>query len=216
MISIIGGTGPEGQGLALRLAMAGEQIFIGSREESRGKEVAEQILEIKKNPPITVNGGSNLQAAKHGEIVIIATPYAGHKQTLIDYAKLLKNKIVIDVVVPLSFSKGKILTLPVAEGSVAEEAQEILKESKVVGAFHNVSAEDLLIPNKMMDCDVIICSNDQNSTNKVIELAEKIGGLRGIDGGKLHNSRYVEDFTALLININKIYKTHSSIKISGI
>ncbi len=216
MISIIGGTGPEGKGLALRLAMAGEHIFIGSREESRGKEVAEQILEIKNIPSITVNGGSNLQAAKHGEIVIIATPYAGHKQTLIDYATLLKNKIVIDVVVPLSFSKGKISTLPVAEGSVAEEAQEILKESKVVGAFHNVSAEDLLIPNKMMDCDVIICSNDQNSTNKVIELAEKISGLRGIDGGKLHNSRYVEDFTALLININKIYKTHSSIKISGI
>ncbi|MCH2310859.1 MAG: NADPH-dependent F420 reductase [SAR202 cluster bacterium] len=216
MISIIGGTGPEGQGLALRLAMAGEQIFIGSREESRGKEIAEQILEIKNIPPITVNGGSNLQAAKHGEIVIIATPYAGHKQTLIDYAKLLKNNIVIDVVVPFSFSKGQISTLPVSEVSVAEEAQEILKESKVVGAFHNVSAEDLLIPNKMMDCDVIICSNDQNSTNKVIELAEKIGGLRGIDGGKLHNSRYVEDFTAHFININKIYKTHSSIKISGI
>ena len=216
MISIIGGTGPEGKGLGLRLAMAGEEVFIGSREESRGIEVAQQIKEIKNVPSMSIDGGSNLKAAKIGDIIIISTPYNGHKQTLIDYASHLKNKIIIDVVVPLSFSKGKISTLPITEGSVAEEAQEILKDSFIVGAFHNVSAEDLLIPNKKMDCDVIVCSNNQDSKKTVIQLTEKILGLRGIDGGGLHNSKYVEDFTALLININKIYKTHSSIKISGI
>jgi len=216
MISIIGGTGPEGKGLGLRLAMAGEKVFIGSREEPKGQEVAQQIKEIEGDRNITVEGGSNLNAAKMGDIIIISTPYSGHKQTLMDYASLLKDKIIIDVVVPLSFSKGKISTLPISEGSVAEEAQEILKESSVVGAFHNVSAEDLLIPNKKMDCDVIVCSNNQDSKKTVIQLTEKILGLRGIDGGGLHNSKYVEDFTALLININKIYKTHSSIKISGI
>tara|TARA_Y100000748_G_C15295356_1_gene410144 strand:- start:35 stop:685 length:651 start_codon:yes stop_codon:yes gene_type:complete len=216
MISIIGGTGPEGKGLGLRLAMAGEKVFIGSREEPKGQEVAQQIKEIEGVRNITVEGGSNFNAAKMGDIIIISTPYSGHKQTLMDYASLLKDKIIIDVVVPLSFSKGKISTLPILEGSVAEEAQEILKESSVVGAFHNVSAEDLLIPNKKMDCDVIVCSNNQDSKKTVIQLTEKILGLRGIDGGGLHNSKYVEDFTALLININKIYKTHSSIKISGI
>ena len=216
MISIIGGTGPEGKGLGLRLAMAGEKVFIGSREEPKGQEVAQQIKEIEGVRNITVEGGSNFNAAKMGDIIIISTPYSGHKQTLMDYASLLKDKIIIDVVVPLSFSKGKISTLPISEGSVAEEAQEILKESSVVGAFHNVSAEDLLIPNKKMDCDVIVCSNNQDSKKTVIQLTEKILGLRGIDGGGLHNSKYVEDFTALLININKIYKTHSSIKISGI
>ena len=216
MISIIGGTGPEGKGLGLRLAMAGEKVFIGSREEPKGQEVAQQIKEIEGVRNITVEGGSNLNAAKMGDIIIISTPYSGHKQTLMDYASLLKDKIIIDVVVPLSFSRGKISTLPILEGSVAEEAQEILKESSVVGAFHNVSAEDLLIPNKKMDCDVIVCSNNQDSKKTVIQLTEKILGLRGIDGGGLHNSKYVEDFTALLININKIYKTHSSIKISGI
>ena len=216
MISIIGGTGPEGKGLGLRLAMAGEKVFIGSREEPKGQEVAQQIKKIEGVRNITVEGGSNFNAAKMGDIIIISTPYSGHKQTLMDYASLLKDKIIIDVVVPLSFSKGKISTLPILEGSVAEEAQEILKESSVVGAFHNVSAEDLLIPNKKMDCDVIVCSNNQDSKKTVIQLTEKILGLRGIDGGGLHNSKYVEDFTALLININKIYKTHSSIKISGI
>ena len=216
MISIIGGTGPEGKGLGLSLAMAGEKVFIGSREEPKGQEVAQQIKEIEGVRNITVEGGSNLNAAKMGDIIIISTPYSGHKQTLMDYASLLKDKIIIDVVVPLSFSKGKISTLPISEGSEAEEAQEILKESSVVGAFHNVSAEDLLIPNKKMDCDVIVCSNNQDSKKTVIQLTEKILGLRGIDGGGLHNSKYVEDFTALLININKIYKTHSSIKISGI
>ena len=140
MISIIGGTGPEGKGLGLRLAMAGEKVFIGSREEPKGQEVAQQIKEIEGVRNITVEGGSNLNAAKMGDIIIISTPYSGHKQTLMDYASLLKDKIIIDVVVPLSFSKGKISTLPISEGSVAEEAQEILKESSVVGAFHNVSA----------------------------------------------------------------------------
>ena len=196
--------------------MAGEKVFIGSREEPKGQEVAQQIKEIEGVRNITVEGGSNFNAAKMGDIIIISTPYSGHKQTLMDYASLLKDKIIIDVVVPLSFSRGKISTLPILEGSVAEEAQEILKESSVVGAFHNVSAEDLLIPNKKMDCDVIVCSNNQDSKKTVIQLTEKILGLRGIDGGGLHNSKYVEDFTALLININKIYKTHSSIKISGI
>ena len=96
MISIIGGTGPEGKGLGLRLAMAGEKVFIGSREEPKGQEVAQQIKEIEGVPNITVEGGSNLNAAKMGDIIIISTPYSGHKQTLMDYASLLKDKIIID------------------------------------------------------------------------------------------------------------------------
>ena len=138
------------------------------------------------------------------------------KETLHELKHLLKEKIVIDVVAPLKFEKGQISSIDVPEGSAAEQAKNILPTSRIVGAFHNVSAQDLLKPNKSIQSDVIICSDDDEAKSVTIALAEKINGIRGIDGGKLENSKYVEDFTALLLNINRIYKGHSSIKLSGI
>ncbi len=119
-------------------------------------------------------------------------------------------------VAPLLFNKGKISTIRVDEGSAAVQAQGIVPEAKVVGAFHNISAEDLLIPVKNIDSDVIVCADDESSKSYVMELAEKIEGIRGVDGGALENSRYVEELTALLLNINKVYKAHSSIRITGL
>lgn len=213
MISFIGGTGPEGRGLALRFALSGEKVFLGSRKQERGEEVASSVEELAE---IEVQGGTNKQAAQSGEIIIVATPYDGHKETLNSLSNELHGKIIVDVVAPLTFSNGRISSTPVEEGSAAVQAQQILPNSRVVGAFHNISATDLLVPHKPIDSDVIVCSDDDEAKKYVIDLSEKIEGIRGIDGGKLENSKYSEELTALLLNINKIYKAHSSIRITGI
>ncbi|MFL2760222.1 MAG: NADPH-dependent F420 reductase [Dehalococcoidia bacterium] len=217
MLGFIGGTGPEGKGLALRFAISGMEVFIGSREKQRGIEAAENLVSKYSEIDSTlVKGGTNEKAASDCEIAVICTPYAGHKGTLENLKQNLAGKIVVDVVAPLSFQKGSISAIEVEDGSAAEEAQLLLPESNIVGAFQNVSAEDLLIPSKQVTCDVIVCSNNQPAKEQVMLLGERIPGIRSLDGGNLENSKYVEQLTALLININKIYKSHSSIKIVGI
>ena len=210
MISFIGGTGPEGRGLALRFALAEEEIFIGSREKTRGIETAKKIDEYC---PGHIKGGSNEEAAYEADIVVIATPYDAQKNILKNLKASLDNKLIINVIAPLSFNKGKISSIRVPEGSAALECQNLLPDSSVISAFNNISAQDLLKKDKKIDCDVIVCGNDTDSKKTVMDLAEKIHSIRAIDGGPLENSRYVEDLTALLLNINKIYKWHSSIKI---
>ena len=138
----------------------------------------------------------------------------------VDILALLRDaigdKLVVDTVVPVKFAKGKISAIPVEEGSAAEQAQRILPEAKVISAFQNLSAETLMDPQEAVDCSVIVCGNDQEAKSRVMELADKIKGIRAIDGGSLANSRYVEDLTTLLLNINRIYKAHSSIQITGL
>jgi len=217
MLGFIGGTGAEGRGLALRFAMTGLSTFIGSREPERGLEAAENLLSQYDGLDANlIRGGTNEEAAGECEIAIICTPYAGHKSTLLGLKEALKGKIVVDVVAPLSFQKGSISAINVEEGSAAQQAQILMPDSKVVGAFQNISAEDLLIPNKEIPCDVIVCSDNQSAKERIMVLGEHIPGVRSLDGGNLENARYVEQLTALLININRIYKTHSSIKIMGI
>tara|TARA_Y100000996_G_C22541855_1_gene650305 strand:- start:328 stop:966 length:639 start_codon:yes stop_codon:yes gene_type:complete len=210
MIGFIGGTGPEGRGLALRFALAGEKIFIGSRNKSRGIEMAE---EIAKHSPGHVIGGSNEEASIKSDIIVIATPYEAQRTTVQELKSHLNGKIIINVIAPLSFNKGQISSLRVEDGSAALECQKLLPDSSVISAFNNISAQDLLKKDKKIDCDVIVCGNEDISKKTVMDLAEKIYSIRAIDGGTLENSRYVEDLTALLLNINKIYKWHSSIKI---
>ena len=214
MIGFIGGTGPEGRGLALRFALAGERVLLGSRSEERAKQAVESISEHV--PPDSIQGVLNSQAAKEADVVLITIPFDGQRDTLEALRGELAGKIVIDVIAPLAFSRGKARAILVEEGSAALQAQSLLPESKLVGAFQNVSAEDLLIPDKVVDCDVVVCSDDTEAKKLVMELAEKIKGVRAVDGGDLENARYVEDLTALLLNINRIYKGHSTIKIVGI
>lgn len=213
MLAFLGGTGPEGRGLALRFALAGENVFIGSRSTERGIQAAQSLKTIAK---MDADGGTNEQAAKMGDVIFAAMPYGGQRATLESVKGSLHGKILINVVAPLSFNRGKISTIKIEEGSAAVQAQETVPEAKVVGAFHNISAEDLLIPAKNIDSDVIVCADDEVSKSYVMNLSEKIESIRGIDGGALENSRYVEDLTALLLNINKVYKAHSSVRITGL
>ena len=214
MIGFVGGTGPDGMGLALRFAMAGNPVLIGSRNARRAREAADSVTSLADG--LRVAGALNEEVCIESDVVFITVPYDGHQPTLESNRYRLQEKIVVDVVVPLEFGKGGARAIEVPEGSAAQQAQAILPDSRVVGAFHNVSAEELLKPEVRIDSDVIVCGDDPEAKSQIMKLAEVIDGVRAVDGGGLHNSRYVEQFTAMLININRIYKTHSTIKIVGI
>ena len=214
MLSFLGGTGPEGRGLALRYALAGEDVIIGSRAERRARKAAEELLTLA--PKATILGMDNSEAAQQGERVFITVPYEAQKPLLEELEASLASKIVVGVVSPLTVRKGIARAVSVKEGSAAMQAQQLLPSSQVVAAFQNVSAVDLLVPDRVMQGDVVVCSDHQEAKQQVMELVKIIKALRPIDGDGLENSRYIEDFAALLLNINRIYKCHSMIKIVGV
>ena len=214
IIGFLGGTGPEGRGLALRFALAGDQVIIGSRDRSRADDAAASIGSL--TPDGAVRGALNDEAASASDVVFVAVPYSGHRATLESLSEALTGKIVVDVVAPLEFKRGRASAVNVEKGSAALEAQAVLPNSTVVAAFQNLSAEDLLVPEIAIESDVIVCADDADAKALVIGLANGINGIRGVDGGGLQNAQYVENFTALLLNINRIYKAHSTIKIVGI
>ena len=215
MLAFLGGTGPEGRGLALRLAAAGEPAIIGSRDAGRAATAAEELLQLA--PETNISGADNAQAAAQADVVFLAFPYEGQRATLEQLQDALAGKVVVDVIAPMSFQRGQgASAVEVEAGSAAQEAQELLPDSLVVSAFQNISAEELQQPDTVMDGDVIVCSDHAEAKNLVMSLVSKIPGLRPVDGGGLANSKYVEQITPMLVNINRIYKVHAGIKIVGI
>ena len=214
MLAFLGGTGPEGRGLALRLALAGEEVVIGSRDAARAAEAAAGLLELA--PGASVTGQVNEAAAQQADTVFIATPYEGQRPVLEQAAPHLAGKVVVNVVAPMSFSRGRATAIVVEAGSAAMEAQRMLPDSAVVGAFQNISAADLIVPDRAMEGDVVVCSDHREAKESVMGMVRRIRDLRPVDGGGLENARYVEQLTALLVNINRIYKAHSTIKIVGV
>jgi NADPH-dependent F420 reductase len=215
MLAILGGTGPEGKGLALRLALAGEAVTIGSRSTERGAAAAAELAEGA--PGVSIAGTDNTGAAATGDVVFLAFPYEGQRPVLEELAGSLDGKIVVSVIAPMAFERGKgARAVEVEAGSAAQEAQEILPGAQVVAAFQNVSAEELQETGRHMEGDVVVCSDHADAKRLVMGLADKINHLRGVDGGGLANAKYVEQITPMLVNINRIYKAHSTIKIVGI
>ncbi|GBD11456.1 hypothetical protein HRbin23_01123 [bacterium HR23] len=214
-IGILGGTGPEGKGLAVRWAWAGEEVLIGSRDAGRAQQSAQEVLALC--PGGKVRGALNSEVAQQGEIVVVAVPYQGHKETLTALRPALAGKILVDVVAPLAFSRGRAKALPVPEGSVAQQAQAVVPEARVVSAFHTISAHDLLTPPSPIECDVLVCADDAEAKKVVMALAEKIPGVRAVDANGLECSRYVEELVALLLNINRVYRgSRSMVRIVGL
>lgn len=211
-IGIIGGTGPEGKGLAARFARAGLGVIVGSRSVERGESAAE---EIREHAGGTVQGTDNATAAG-ADIVMVTLPYSGQSETLASLREQIGSRVVVSTVVPLQFERGKVSMLQLEDGSAAEEMQRILPEARVVGAFQNLAAHKLFDLEHELEGDVIVCSDDKEALREVIELAGQIPALRGINGGPLASSRYVEGITALLVNINRNYKTEAHVKILGV
>ncbi len=214
VLAFIGGTGPEGLGLAARFAAAGHEIVIGSRSPQRAQRAVEKIK--ARVPEARATGMVNEEAVRRGEIVFVTIPFVGHRETLEALAPAIATKLVVDVVSPLSFEGGKIAAIAVPEGSAAEQAQALLPQAQVVAAFHHLDASGLMRVERPVEGDVIVCADDQEAKERVMALAEKIEGVRALDGGPLANSRYLEEFTVVLLKLNKTYKAHSSLKIAGI
>jgi NADPH-dependent F420 reductase len=217
-IAILGGTGPAGMGLALRWARAGETIVMGSRSAERAQEAANKIRE-KAGANARVSGEVNATACAGCDLLILTVPFEGQAALLKELKPAFRaGSILVDATVPLASSVGGRASrmLGVWQGSAAQQAAELVpKEIRVAGAFHNVSA-DVMNGDEPVECDILVCSDDPETTKVVLELAAKIPGARGIDAGKLENARIIEQVTALLIGLNIRHKGHSGIRITGL
>jgi len=214
VIAVLGGTGPQGRGLARRFAAAGLPVVIGSRSAERAEKTAADLAEATGG---LITGAANVDAAAQGNIVIVAVPWDGHKELLVELAPELEGKIVVDCVNPMGFDKQGAYALEVQEGSAAQQAEAVLPNSRVVAAFHHVSAvllEDPAVDS--MDTDVMVLGDDREATDLVRELAGKIPGMRGIYAGRLRNAHQVEALTCNLISVNRRYKAHAGIRITDI
>ncbi|MGO8959607.1 MAG: NADPH-dependent F420 reductase [Streptosporangiaceae bacterium] len=212
VIGILGGTGEQGRGLARRLSMAGNRVIIGSRDAGRAATVA---AELGGSPLLA--GALNQQAAERADVVIAAMPWEGHRDLLDGLAGPLAGKVVVDCVNPMSFDSRGAYPIRVPEGSAAEQAAAVLPDSTVVGAFHHVSAFLLLDPAvDKIELDVLVLGDDRAATDLVAALAGRIPGMRGVYGGRLRNCGQVEAMTANLIAINRRYKAHAGLRITGI
>ena len=212
-IAIIGGTGEEGIGLGMRFALAGHEVIIGSRDPSRAVAAADTLINLSGKR--MVSGLSNSDASQAADIIILSVPYGALTDTLAPLKPHVAGKLMISVIAPLMMVEGKIRAAPVADGSAAREIANLLPDNKIVSAFHHLSAHDLIDPAKELHGDIVVCSDHEQSKRTVMELAEQIPSVRAIDGGDLDNSQYLEQLTALLITINKIYKTRTSLRLLG-
>jgi len=214
VIGILGGTGDQGRGLARRFALAGHPVIIGSRRHERAHAAAEEIAQ-ETGP--NVRGLANAEAAREAGVVIAAVPWEGHGDLLSGLTAELAGKIVVDCVNPLGFDQRGAYALPVAEGSAAQQAAALLPGSRVVAAFHHVSAVLLLDPEiDTIDLDVLVLGDDRQATDLVQALAARIPGVRGIYAGRLRNCGQIEALTANLVSINRRYKAHAGLRITDI
>lgn len=214
VLAFIGGTGPEGRGLALRFAMAGYTAIIGSRSAERAEDVAREIASLHAG--VNVEGRTNEMAAAAAGIVVVTIPYRGLQATLPPLAPQLVGKIVVSAVAPVEFVEGRPVAARVEAGSAAQEVLGLLPGARVVSAFQTVDAHQLGDRSIAPDSDVIVCSDDVEARRAIVRLVGAIPSLRGLSGGRLAASRYVEEVTALLITLNRIYGSHAGVRFTGI
>jgi 8-hydroxy-5-deazaflavin:NADPH oxidoreductase len=213
-IAVLGGTGKEGKGLALRWARAGYHILIGSRSPDKAKSTAQELLDLLEGHAL-VEGMTNLEAAQAADIVVLTVPYSAHSPTLLTVRDVLKGKILIDVTVPLVPPKVTKVQMP-PDGSAAQEAYKILGEQvEVTSAFQNISYENLLHEEGIL-CDVLVTGTSKEAREETLKLVTA-AGLIGWDAGPLENSAVIEGLTSVLININRLYGSRNAgIKIVGV
>lgn len=213
VVAVLGGTGDQGRGLARRLAAAGVPVVIGSRDTGRAQQAAAGLGGRARS----ISGAGNAAAAAAGDVVIVAVPWDGHRALLEALAPALAGKVVVDCVNPLGFDSHGPYPLPVDEGSAAQQAAAVLPGSRIVGAFHHVSAALLLDPEvSVIETDVLVLGDDRAATDLVIGLAGRVPGMRGVYAGRLRNCGQVEAMTANLIAINRRYKAHAGIRVTDV
>lgn len=215
-IAILGGTGPQGKGLALRFATAGIDVVLGSRDGERAVEIANELNQKQPDATGVISGADNRGAtAAAEEFVILAVPFSAHNATLEAIKVDLSNKVLVDIVVPLADGDPKAVTMP-AEGSATEAAQALLGDDiPVVGALHNVSAATLNKLGHAINCDILVCGNDLSAKEKVMELISRLD-VNAYNAGPAVNARCIEAITPILIRLNiskKVPFSHAGVKI---
>jgi 8-hydroxy-5-deazaflavin:NADPH oxidoreductase len=209
-IGVLGGTGPLGKGLARRWSAAGLRVVVGSRSAQRADEAAAEIGG-------SASGAENLGCARAADVLVVAVPWDGHADLLKSVADATAGKVVVDAVNPLGFDKRGPFRLDVPEGSAAEQAQTLLPQARVLAAFHHVSAVLLNDPEVTdIPLDVLVLGEEREDTDLVRSLADAVPGMRGVYGGRLRNAGQVEALTANLIAVNRRYKTHAGIRVTGV
>lgn len=210
VVGVLGGTGEQGRGLAVRLATAGQRVVIGSRSAERAQAAAAEIGQ-------GVTGADNAGCAEASDVLVVAVPFDGHRDLLVSLADVLVGKVVIDCVNPLGFDKQGAFALDVEEGSAAQQAASVLPGARVVGAFHHVSAVLLLdAAIATLDTDILVVGDDRDATAVAQALAARIPGMRGIYAGRLRNAHQVEAMTANLISMNRRYKAHAGLRVTDV
>jgi 8-hydroxy-5-deazaflavin:NADPH oxidoreductase len=212
-IAIIGGTGAEGGGIALRLARAGHRVLIGSRDAAKAKAAAEELAALAG---VEMSGDGNRAVAAAAEIVVLTVPYAAQRPTVDDISDILAGKILVDATAPLVPPRVNRVQLPEGGSAVAAIQTLLGEQTRVVSAFQNVSAEKLRHLDQPVDCDVLVCADDAPARQAVIDLIATMG-MRGIDAGPICNSAAAEALTSLLIWVNRKYKVPGAgIRITGV
>jgi 8-hydroxy-5-deazaflavin:NADPH oxidoreductase len=217
-VSIIGASGALGFGLAVRWGRAGVPVVIGSRDAGRAEEAARRAQEAV--PDGTFSGAENAEAAAAAEIVVLTVPFRNQSETLTNLKGVLREgQILVDTTVPLAAAVAGRATrlLGVWQGSAAQQAAEMAPDGvRVVSALHTVSAAPLSDLGHALDEDVLVCGDGKEDKQVVMDLVERIDGLRAVDAGRLEMARIAESLTPLLISINVRHKTHAGIKITGL
>lgn len=212
MIGIIGGTGPQGRGLAYRLALAGIDVMIGSRKADKGRAAAEELQDLGSGQ---VEGGANGDLPGRSDMLLVAVPHEGMADTLRPLADQVLGQVVMSAVNHLGFAGGPHLVV-VPAGSSAQEVAELLPDARVTTAFNNVSAVHLMDHDHVFDEDVLVCGDDQDAVTQTTDLVNRLAGLRGVNAGPLTHAATVEAMTAMLISINKAHKVNAGVRVVGL
>ncbi|MEB8342731.1 NADPH-dependent F420 reductase [Streptomyces endophyticus] len=210
VVGVLGGTGPQGKGLAYRFARAGQKVILGSRAAERAQAAADEL-------GLGIEGADNAECARRSDIVIVAVPWDGHGATLEALREDLAGKLVVDCVNPLGFDKKGAYALKPEEGSAAEQAAALLPDSRVTAAFHHLSAVLLIDPEvEEIDTDVMVLGEERADVELVQALAGRVAGMRGIFSGRLRNAHQVESLVANLISVNRRYKAHAGLRVTDV
>jgi NADPH-dependent F420 reductase len=216
-VGIIGGTGKEGRGLALRWAFAGHEVRLGSRDAARAHAIALELGQLQ--PPgasAAILGGDRAWAVRAADVVVLSVPYAAHQDTLLALAPELAGKLLIDITVPLVPPRVREVHLPSSQ-SAALHAQALLgPDVRVVAALHHVSAGDLADVDHVIDCDVLVCGDDVGARDTAMSLLADLG-VRTLDAGPLRNAIALESMTPVLLYLNRRYRTTGcGLRITGL
>jgi NADPH-dependent F420 reductase len=213
-VGILGGTGPAGRGLAVRLAAAGNQVTLGSRDAQRAADVANHVVTRWPDRRLSIGGADNAGAAG-ADVVVLATPWDSAVSTLTPIRDLLANRVVISMANALVKEGREMWALVPPRGSVAAAVQAALPTALVAAAFHHLPASEMENLDSGLQADVLVCSDHSEATAQTVTLIDAMPGLRPLDAGSLNQAAAIEAFTAVCITLNIRYKVHSTLRMEG-